>query len=88
MKIQKSGPPVHKDGNSLLSVLRGLAELLGWTLLLLSVAAFLVAMYFLPVLVGFFLGDRHLFVLFLANLFTGWTGLGWVLSMIAATIGF
>ena len=38
--------------------------------------------YFFPTLIAMVRGHKNVFALFLANLFFGWSGIGWVVILI------
>jgi len=42
----------------------------------------IVSFYFLPTLIAFLRQHRNRLAVFLLNLFLGWTGLGWVVSLV------
>lgn len=44
----------------------------------------IVTVYFLPSWVAFFRDNRNTAALFVFNLFFGWTGIGWALSLVWA----
>ena len=56
----------------------------GWALILLILIAL---SYFVPWVIGWCRGACNLFLLFLVNLFLGWTLVGWVFAMAWAIFG-
>ena len=46
--------------------------------------AFFIAMYFVPTGVAVFREHKQSLAIFLTNLLTGWTGIGWIIAIIWA----
>ena len=54
--------------------------------LILMITIFALGFYFLPTLLAVSMHNHYKLPIFLLNLFTGWTGLGWIGSLIWAVI--
>ena len=54
--------------------------------LIIVFVTFVLGLYFLPALLAMALHNPKAFPIFLLNLFTGWSGLGWIGSLIWAVV--
>lgn len=57
-------------------------QMQNFTILELLLVVLILAFYFLPTLIAFLRQHKNSLAIFLLNLFLGWTGLGWVVSLV------
>jgi len=55
-------------------------------LIIAIVFGFTIGLYFLPTIIALSVHNSNALAIFLLNFFTGWTGLGWIGSLIWAVI--
>lgn len=53
----------------------------------LLVGYIVLASYFLPAVIAYYRGHNNRHAILVANLFTGWTGFGWIASLIWSFTG-
>jgi len=66
--------------------MKGIIEIIVLFLLLILVISFLLGLYFLPTLIALVKHNINILVIFLLNLFTGWTFIGWIVLLIWAVL--
>jgi len=57
-------------------------QMQGFSLSELSLVVLIFAFYFLPALIAFLRQHKNRIAIFLLNLLLGWSGLGWVVSLV------
>lgn len=57
-------------------------QMQGFSLSELSLVVLIFAFYFLPTLIAFLRQHKNRIAIFLLNLLLGWSGLGWVVSLV------